>query len=56
MALEKLEAYKMISRGGLDSNENYLELSDNHPGSATALVNFEPGLFGGYRRVCTSRS
>jgi len=51
MALEKLEAYKMISRGGLDSNENYLELSDNHPGSATALVNFEPGLFGGYRRI-----
>ncbi len=45
------ESFKVICSGGLDSNENHLELSENTPGAATRLVNYEPSLFGGYRRV-----
>jgi hypothetical protein len=48
---DRLESYKVICRGGLNSNENSLDLAENAPGSATRLVNYEPSLFGGYRRV-----
>jgi hypothetical protein len=37
-------------RGGLDLNQDTLALAQN-PGGATSLVNFEPSLFGGYRRI-----
>lgn len=49
--MEKLQSYKLICEGGLNSNQNYLLMSDRFPGSATTLVNFEPSLFGGYRRL-----
>lgn len=49
--LEKFQSYKLVCEGGLDSNQNYLLMSDRFPGSATTLVNFEPSLFGGYRRL-----
>ena len=45
---DKIESYKLVCAGGLNSNENHLDLSDNEPGSATRLVNYEPSLFGGY--------
>jgi hypothetical protein len=48
---DKITSYKLISSGGLNSNENHLDLSDNAPGAATRLVNYEPSLFGGYRRI-----
>ena len=48
---DKIESYKLVCAGGLNSNENHLDLSDNEPGSATRLVNYEPSLFGGYRRI-----
>ena len=48
---DRIESYKLISAGGLNSNENHLDLSENSPGSATRLVNYEPSLFGGYRRI-----
>jgi len=48
---DRLESFKVICRGGLNSNENNLDLAENSPGSATRLVNYEPSLFGGYRRV-----
>ena len=46
-----IQSYKLISAGGLNSNENHLDLSDNSPGAATRLLNYEPSLFGGYRRI-----
>ena len=46
-----IESYKVICAGGLNSNENHLDLSESLPGSATRLLNFEPSLFGGYRRI-----
>jgi hypothetical protein len=48
---DRIESYKLVCAGGLNSNQNHLDLSDNMPGSATRLVNFEPSLFGGYRRI-----
>lgn len=51
MKMQKLENATIICRGGLDSNRNWLELSAKKPGSAANLVNFEPSLFGGYRRI-----
>jgi hypothetical protein len=48
---DRIESYKVICSGGLNSNENHLDLSDNDPGVATRLVNYEVSLFGGYRRI-----
>ena len=48
---DQIQSFKLICSGGLNSNENHLDLSDNAPGSATRLVNYEPSLFGGYRRI-----
>lgn len=48
---DKIESFKVICRGGLNSNENHLDLAENTPGAATRLINYEPSLFGGYRRL-----
>lgn len=48
---DRIESFKVVCGGGLNSNENHLSLSDNTPGAATGLVNYEPSLYGGYRRV-----
>ena len=48
---DRIESYKVICGGGLNSNENHLDLSDNNAGAATRLVNYEPSLYGGYRRI-----
>jgi len=48
---DEIQSFKLICGGGLNSNENHLDLSDNRPGSATRLINYEPSLFGGYRRI-----
>ena len=48
---DRIESYKVICGGGLNSNENHLDLSDNAAGAATRLVNYEPSLYGGYRRI-----
>ena len=49
--VDQIQSFKLVCSGGLNSNENHLDLSDNNPGSATRLVNYEPSLFGGYRRI-----
>lgn len=49
--MEKLQSFKLICEGGLNSNQNSLLLSDRSPGAATTLINFESSLFGGYRRI-----
>ncbi len=49
--LEKLLTYPVICEGGLDSNRNHIQLSTQTPGAATTLINYEPSLFGGYRKI-----
>ncbi len=48
---DQIQSYKLVCSGGLNSNENHLELSDKFSGSATRLINYEPSLYGGYRRI-----
>jgi len=49
--MEDIQSQKVVSIGGLNSNVNHIQLSDNEPGSAVDLQNFEASLFGGYRRI-----
>ena len=49
--MDRIESYKLICSGGLNSNENHLDLAENSDGAATRLINYEPSLFGGYRRI-----
>lgn len=49
--MENLESHSIICEGGWNSNQNYLLLSQRFPGQATTLINFEPSLFGGYRKI-----
>lgn len=48
---DDIESAKVICSGGLNSNENQLALSDSQPGGASRLINYEPSMFGGYRRL-----
>jgi hypothetical protein len=48
---DEIQSYKLVCSGGLNSNQNHLYLSEAAAGSATRLVNFEPSLYGGYRRI-----
>ena len=41
---DQIQSFKLVCSGGLNSNENHLDLSDNRPGAATRLVNYEPSL------------
>lgn len=49
--MEKTDLVKVICGGGLNKNDNWLELSEFFPGQATVLRNFEPSMYGGYRRI-----
>lgn len=49
--MEKFQSSTIICSGGLDSNQNWLQLNQTNPGVAVELINFEPSLFGGYRRI-----
>lgn len=51
MSESQTTTFKVICQGGLNSNQNHLDLSENRRGWATRLLNFEPSLFGGYRRI-----
>lgn len=48
---DKITNQRVICQGGLNTNQNFLQLSMQNPGAATRLVNFESSLSGGYRRI-----
>ena len=48
---DEIQSFKLVCSGGLNSNQNHLYLSEAASGSATRLVNYEPSLYGGYRRL-----
>ena len=48
---DDIVSQRIISIGGLNTNEASLTLSDQAPGCATSLVNFEVSKAGGYRRI-----
>jgi len=49
--VDRIESFKTICQGGLNSNEFHIGLAETEPGAATRLVNYEPSLYGGYRRI-----
>ena len=48
---ENLASYKVYCEGGLNTNRDVLSQGERQPGSATLLVNYEPAITGGYRRI-----
>ena len=48
---DRVSAYKVNCIGGLNSNRDLLAQAETSPGSAIELVNYEPSIRGGYRRL-----
>jgi hypothetical protein len=48
---DRISAYKVNCIGGLNTNRDLLFQAESAPGSAIELVNYEPSLAGGYRRL-----
>ena len=48
---DQLSVQKIFCRGGLDTSRDVLAQGEQAPGSAINLVNYEPAVTGGYRRI-----
>jgi hypothetical protein len=48
---DNLASFKIYCQGGLNTSRDVLSQSENAPGSAIALINYEPAVTGGYRRI-----
>jgi len=48
---DQLQVNKVFCRGGLDTSRDVLAQGEQSPGSAILLVNYEPAITGGYRRI-----
>ena len=48
---DNLQILKVYCEGGLDTNRDVLSQGEQRPGSAVRLINYEPSLTGGYRRI-----
>ena len=49
--VDEVQTFKAICRGGLNTTGDVLSQGEESPGSATKLINYEPDLQGGYRRM-----
>lgn len=48
---DKYKTQRVICRDGMFTTENTLHLATEHSGAATRLLNYEPSVYGGYRRI-----
>ena len=48
---DRISGFKVTCSGGLDNNRDFLGQAETSPGSATQLINYEPSINGGYRRI-----
>jgi hypothetical protein len=48
---ENLASFKVFCQGGLNTNRDVLSQGETQPGSAISLINYEPAVTGGYRRI-----
>jgi hypothetical protein len=48
---ENLTSFKVFAEGGLNTNRDVLSQGERQPGSAVKMVNYEPAVTGGYRRI-----
>lgn len=48
---DNLASFKIYCQGGLNTNRDALSQGELAPGSAVAMINYEPAVTGGYRRI-----
>lgn len=48
---DRINGYKVVCVGGLNTNKDVLTQGELEPGSAYSLINYEPSTTGGYRRI-----
>ena len=48
---ENLSSFKVFAQGGLNTSRDVLSQGEIAPGSAIALINYEPAVTGGYRKI-----
>lgn len=48
---DNLASFKVFCSGGLNTGRDVLSQGENSPGSAIALINYEPAVTGGYRKI-----
>tara|TARA_E500000081_G_scaffold111197_1_gene113408 strand:- start:2088 stop:3872 length:1785 start_codon:yes stop_codon:yes gene_type:complete len=49
--VDSVSTFRAVCRGGLNTGADVLSLGEESPGSAIQLLNYEPNLEGGYRRL-----
>lgn len=48
---DNLASFKVFCAGGLNTSRDVLSQGETAPGSAIALINYEPAVTGGYRKI-----
>ena len=48
---ENLASFKVFCSGGLNTSRDVLSQGETQPGSAITLINYEPAVTGGYRKI-----
>ena len=48
---DNLASFKIFCQGGLNTSRDALSQGETQPGSAISLINYEPAVTGGYRRI-----
>ena len=48
---ENLASFKVFCQGGLNTSRDVLSQGETQPGSAISLINYEPSVTGGYRKM-----
>jgi hypothetical protein len=48
---DNLASFKIFCQGGLNTNRDVLSQGESQPGSAVSLINYEPAVTGGYRKI-----
>ncbi len=48
---DAVSTFKAVCRGGLNTGSDVLSLGEQSSGAATQLINYEPNLEGGYRKI-----
>ena len=48
---DNLASFKVFCQGGLNTSRDVLSQGETQPGSAVSLINYEPAVTGGYRKM-----
>ena len=48
---DQVSTFKAVCRGGLNTGSDVLSLGEESSGAVTQLINYEPNLEGGYRKI-----